>query len=90
MADGDGVVLKVNRTPLEAKNFTSTQAIESSKEDRNLKVCPFCGGKEPFYFVTIIEAANKAIFLRPFNLVCGICWYQINFMAYFSALWILA
>ena len=86
MADGDGVVLKVNRAPFQPQGFTSPQSVESAQEDRDLKASAFCSGKEFFNLVTIIEAANKAILPGPFHLVRRIRWDQVNFDGVFQRL----
>ena len=78
MADGNGVVLKVNRAPFQSKGFASPQAIERTEEDWDFKVRSFGGSKKLFYLVAVVEAANKPILFRPLHLVCGICWYQMQ------------
>ena len=40
-ADGDGVVLKVNRAPLLPKDFTSTQAVKAPRKMGISRYVPF-------------------------------------------------
>ena len=86
MADGDGVVLKVNRAPFQSKGFASPQAVESTQEDRNLKARPFRCSKELFYLVAVVEAADKPILFRALHLIRRICRDQINLHSVFQRL----
>ena len=58
MANGNGVVLKVNRVPFQSKGFASPQAIERTEEDWDFKVRSF-GGSNLFRYDDPTDLAQK-------------------------------
>ena len=86
VTDNDGVVLKINGIPFKADGFAAAKAVESTEQNRKLKLGSFGNLKELVHFVGTKEASDEMIFLGTLHFIRRIRRNQIQLDCVFQSL----
>lgn len=73
----EGIVLKIDRAPLQTYRFTSAQTVDYRECNDVFNDSPLDGSKQCFGLFLSVEAANILLFLWQRHPVSGIIWNDV-------------